>query len=82
MEPARTTDPLPQPQATGLTATICGVATLALAMVLGFSVFTDAPAEEAPIAVITQPPAADLAAFADAVPFDPSGCPTVVASRR
>lgn len=77
---------LPQPRATGLTTAICGFAALALAMVLGFSIATHAPATDVstgdePIILIAHPPAVDMAAFTGFGPFDAAvGCTTTMAS--
>ena len=81
MEHERKTD---LPKATGLTMAICGFATLALATVLGFSLAsgaTDAPGGDAPVTIVTRPPATDAVIFAGAPPFEVASCTTTVAAR-
>ncbi len=81
MGQAEQTDLLPQPRATGLTTAICGFAALALAMVLGFSIVTDAPAGDEPVTIMTHPRAVDMAGFTGSRPFEAAaGCTTTVAS--
>lgn len=72
------------PKATGLTMAICGVATLALAMVLGVSLASGAanvPGDE-PVTIVIRPPATDTAVLAGTMPFDMASCTTTMAARR
>jgi hypothetical protein len=83
MARAPKTDPhLPHPKATGLTMAICGFATLALATVLGVSLASSAAnGEDAPVTIVTRPPATDMALIAGAAPFDVAGCTVTAAAR-
>jgi len=66
----RAVAPAPE-MGTGVTAVICGLATLALFAVLGFSLASGAPAdgEGEPVSIVARLPAADTAADAGGGPF-------------
>ncbi|MGL4965151.1 MAG: hypothetical protein ACRC67_28245 [Inquilinus sp.] len=83
MARAQITDPrLPHPKATGLTMAICGFATLALVMVLGVSLASSAAnGEDAPVTIVTRPPATDMALITGVAPFDVAGCTVTAAAR-
>jgi hypothetical protein len=69
---------------THVTAAICGLATLALATVLGLSLACHAmkaPADtDRPVTIISHPPAADTALISDVAPFGLGGCTMTAAA--
>jgi len=68
-----------------LTAAICGLATLAVAAVLGISLACQAMngsvGGDQPVTIVSRPPAADPTLIAEATPFDPPGCAVTAALR-
>jgi hypothetical protein len=73
----------------GLTAAICGLATLGLALVLGFSIASsaaNAPADGGmrPVYIVTRPPLRDMvpAIAAGEDPFKMAGCIATAAAGR